>query len=389
MNSASFNAAGSSNAGYLDHKPVSTIEMLSKEQILEEWRAAVDSLAQRDKEMMQMSNDFEELIQSTQQDMDELLHANQTMMEESRRRGLHLKKLEVFFAEFPLPYSLRMPIATAFSSVGIDMPWWCQKVEKQQKMPTFSDFDVPDSDELCSDLRDVVEIKDRLAERLVEEQARHEAEMETFKLHHVKSIAVARQNAMLKTAEWTVTKLKLQSRIQEKEAEVKSLKQQLYLLKKGMEGMQGRNSNPSSHSQILEHLSQKTEYNKILESDSLTAIGGDYASSSSRRPKTSTVPLPPFDVCDAASFSCKESVFQTFESRAQMQDEVKNASPGDAARMSVIVRGLKGTKICGDFRLHRAAGSQSPISNHEKQPQNIQNVEPSSKMRSQSSRKKT
>jgi hypothetical protein len=217
-------------------KPLSTIKMLGTEHIVHEWQSAIDSLAQREREMIDMSKQFVEHINMTRDEMNMMLRANQTMLEESRRRGLQLKKLEAFFAEFPLPYSLRQPVASAFLSVGISMPWWTARPEPPipQQVSNFSSTEAHDVEDLCARLRSLIEIKDQLTQKILDEQARHEAEMQSFILHHKQLVSAAQDNAILASTHWTIERLTMQSKIKEKETDIKILNQELNRLKQEM-----------------------------------------------------------------------------------------------------------------------------------------------------------
>jgi hypothetical protein len=241
-----------SNSAFLPQardKPLSTMKLLGKQHIVHEWQSAIDSLAQREREMIDMSKQFVEHITMTRDEMNMMLQANQTMLEESRRRGLQLKKLEAFFAEFPLPFSLRQPVASAFLSVGINMPWWTAarpEPPMPQQVSSFSSTEAHDVEDLCARLRSLIEIKDQLTQKILDEQARHEAEMQSFILHHKQLISAAQDNAILASTHWTIERLTMQSKIKEKETDIKILNQELNRLQQGMSNMRNR-SDPRSH----------------------------------------------------------------------------------------------------------------------------------------------
>ncbi len=379
-------------------KPLSTVKLFTKEHVLQEWQSAIIALAQRETEMISMSNEFAEYINSVRDQMDAMLQANHTMLEESRRRGLHLKKLEAFFAEFPFPYSLRQPVATAFLSVGIQMPWWTGRSEPQQLMPNFSDTDISDAEDLCARLRSVLEIKDELTQKLLDSQARHEEEMESFVLYHKKSIATAQHNAMLSVSNWTVERLTLQSKIQEKEAEIKIVNQELQLLKQGMEKLRGQTNWSVPQTQLLEHLSRKKDANKMFEisRSPVPLMNGEHAAFSPRMRESKVSQQSKFDIMPVFQsyvqqkgvgltqqhsdhFRCEPqqndhsfntpreeqptsamrspSLIQSLAVQQQRQySELQSVTSPltPVASMQNGVRGLKGTKICSEFRGYRA-----------------------------------
>jgi hypothetical protein len=372
------------------------VKLFTKEHVLQEWQSAIIALAQRETEMISMSKEFAEYINTVRDQMDAMLQANHTMLEESRRRGLHLKKLEAFFAEFPFPYSLRQPVATAFLSVGIQMPWWTGRSEPQQLMPKFSDTDISDAEDLCARLRSVLEIKDQLTQKLLDSQARHEEEMESFVLYHKKSIATAQHNAMLSVSNWTVERLTLQSKIQEKEAEIKIVNQELQLLKQGMEKLRGQTNWSLPQTHMLEHLSRKKDANKMLEiSRSPPLMNGEHAAFSPRMREAKVSQQSKFDIMPVFQSYVREKGMgltqqhsDHFRCEPQQNDHSFNApreEPSSAMRSPSLiqsltvqqqrqhselqnvtsplipaastpngVRGLKGTKICSEFRVYRA-----------------------------------
>jgi hypothetical protein len=381
-------------------KPLSTVQLFSKEHILQEWKSAICDLAQRETEMMTMSKDFAEYIKSVKEEMDVMLQANQTMLEESRRRGLHLKKLEAFFAEFPFPHSLRQPVASAFMSVGIQMPWWNGQLETQQPVPVFADTDIVDTEDLCLRFRSVLEMKDHLAQKLLDSQARHEEEMEALILHHKKSVITAQHNAMLSVTHWTIEKMTLQSRIQEKEAEVKIMQQELQLLKQGIEQTHVHSDFTASQSRLLDQLSKKKEVNRILEIDRSMPLANRHQIGAFS-PRTTAVMIShdiPFgssnvlgqsagfyhedtactqqqhkELVDTPRNSLQHSSATPYLSLSSISDAVhqqwvpqqseqhnKDSPQHLVASMSNMFRGLKGTKICSEFRnsrIERSLGS--------------------------------
>jgi hypothetical protein len=385
------NAASPSRTESAHQKPPSTVQLFGKERILQEWQSSMDALSQRDKEMVTMSKEFADYINSARDEMDVMLQANHTMLEESRRRGLHLKKLETFFADFPFPYSLRQPVASAFLSVGIQMPWWNGKSEPKQLMPNFSDTDVVDAEDLCSRFKSVLEMKDQLTQQLLDVQSKHEEEMESFILYHKKSIATAQQNAMLSATHWTIERLTLQSRLQERETEIKVLNQEIDMLKESMEKLRRRSNIAVSH----EQMARKHNGNNSLESDwSVHVNDRELAYSPRNRIVTTQQQLtfdrspilspsnmqlkgeassqshednlwalqqyqqsintpregPPSSI--TPSHSVSHSVAQNQWQRQQPERLNKESHP--VGSMSNMVRGLKGTKICSEFRVNRA-----------------------------------
>jgi hypothetical protein len=254
-------------------KPSSNVELVVQENIVHQWQSAINTLAQREREMINMSKQFVEHIKTARDETNLMLQANQTMLEEIRRRGLQLKKLEVFFAEFPLPHSLRQPVASAFLSVGINMPWWTAKLDPPipEQMQSFSDTEPLDAEDLCARLRSLIEIKDQLTQTILDEQARHEAEMQSFILQHKQSVSAAHDNAILASTHWTIERLTLQSKIQEKETEIQVLNQELNLLKQrgtpsppffGVSKMRSR-LDPQSH--VILTLPKPNEANMAIE----------------------------------------------------------------------------------------------------------------------------
>ena len=396
MQRSPVNYESHSNDEFLLQKPLSTVQLFSKEHILQEWKSAIIDLAQREREMMSMSKDFAEYIKSAKDEMDVMLQANQTMLEESRRRGLHLKKLEAFFAEFPIPYSLRQPVASAFMSVGIEMPWWTGKFEPQQPMPNFADTDIVDAEDLCLRFRSVLEMKDQLAQKLLDLQAEHEEEMEAFILHHKKSIITAQHNAMLSATHWTIEKMTLQSRVQEKEAEVKIMQQELQLLKQGIEKMHAHSDVTASQSCLLEQSSKKEDVNRILEIDRSPPVANTHQSGAFS-PRTRAVTIS-HDIPSVSSSAQGQSAGFCHEDSAcaqqknqelvdtprngqhsseilypslsssshgvhqqwvpqQPQQQSKESPQHLVASMTNMFRGIKGTKISSEFRNARTERS--------------------------------
>ena len=328
----------------LDHSP-------TKEQILREWESTHEALLQREREMVDMSSSFIQHIKSARAESEALLQANQSMLEESRRRGQQLKKLEAFFASFPLPYSLRQPVSAAFFSVGIQMPWnSTAKPEQRDQQVSFSDTNIHDGEDLCTKLQIMVGIKDQLAQKLLDQQVEHEAEMEAFILHHKNSMAIAHHNSMLATAQWTLDRLTLETRIREKEVRVKKLVQETFLLKQTIEKQRGQ-TNFSAPSNLLEHLSRKKEVGKIEQLSPLS--NGDRAASPTN---TRIVPRPQlsFDETPVKTFSNSpsNSIRKNHdETRVPEQQHQKHSSP--RLESSVLALTAKGTKICADFRSTR------------------------------------
>lgn len=387
------NAASPSRTESAHQKPPSTVQLFGKERILQEWQSSMDALSQRDKELVTMSKEFADYINSARDEMDVMLQANHTMLEESRRRGLHLKKLETFFADFPFPYSLRQPVALAFLSVGIQMPWWNGKSEPKQLMTNFSDSDIVDAEDLCSRFKSVLEIKDELTQQLLDSQSKHEEEMESFILYHKKSIATAQQNAMLSATHWTIERLTLQSRLQERETEIKVLNQQIDLLKESMETLRRRSTIAVSHEQMV----RKHNGNNSLDSDWSAHINDGELASSPRNKIVTTQQQLTFDRSpilspsnmqrkgEASSQSHEDNLWalQQYQQSINTPREgppssitpnhsVSHSSPvaqnpwqrqqtewlhkesHSVGSMSNMVRGLKGTKICSEFRVSRA-----------------------------------
>ena len=241
----------SPKSGSVRHESFGAATPCSKEEILQEWQSAIELLDVREREMSTMSKDFIEYTKAEKMEKDLLLQANQTMLEESRRRGLHLKKLEAFFASCHLPYYLQQPIASAFMSIGIRMPWWTGNSEPQE--PSYLHTDVADAENVYSRLKSAIEANDQLTQKSLDVQAQHEAEMESLHLHHKKSIDLVQHQAMISAALWSIERLTLQSKIQEKETDAKILNQSInHLLKQGMEKLYTQNK-ASSQAHSMDH----------------------------------------------------------------------------------------------------------------------------------------
>jgi hypothetical protein len=335
-------------------------DSLTKEYILQEWESTHETLLQREREMVNMSRDFIGHIKSARAESEALLQANHSMLEESRRRGQQLKKLEAFFTAFPLPHSIRQPVAEAFMSVGIQLPWYSTaRLEHREQKPFFSDTDIHDSEDLCTNLQIAVAIKDQLAQKLLDQKVAHEAEMEAFVLHHKNSIGTAQHNSMLATAQWTMDRLALESRIREKEVRVKKLVQETYLLKQSIEKLKGqcRCNLTEPQGNPLEHLSRKKDIAKIEQLSPISNV--DRAASPSRM---ETKPQLSFDDTPVVTFSNSpsNSLFrQLYEPTIVPEPLHKIPSHPQNKQLALTA---KGTKICSDIRSSYARTPSDPVS---------------------------
>lgn len=335
----------------------------TKEHILQEWESTHETLLQREREMVDMSRDFIGHIKSARAESEALLQANQSMLEESRRRGQQLKKLEAFFTAFPLPHSIRQPVADAFMSVGITLPWYstARLEQREQRKPSFSDTDIHDSEDLCTNLQIAVAIKDHLAQKLLDQEVAHEAEMEAFVLHHKNSIGIAHHNSMLATAQWTMDRLALETKIREKEVRVKKLVQETYLLKQTIEKLKGqcRCNLTAPQSNPLEHLSRKKDIAKIEQLSPISNVDRTVSPSYTRM---ETKPQLSFDDTPVVTFSNSpsNSLFrQHYEPTIVPEPLHKIPSHPQNKQLALTA---KGTKICSDFRSSYARSSSDPVS---------------------------